>query len=340
LIAGRLNKWLESLLNHDDDLKFCTFVYESRHSEFLAQLQKWSIRQEDLLGPEIKNNPCGLVRHCLGRLAHHIRASKELVKSATDVSQILDNYHVSAVDHIASVRPPLPDRHTNLDGVLNRLLGKGNKERLAIEHGLSKFNAVNQVFERFPGEYRDLKPQVHAEVQILEYFHRNRIQFAEEDRFVACSKAACLCCEMYFKYHPARMIVPESHRNVWTNWGPPLVENFSKFHETGRRQLDLLNNLIREIRSLVISQALGQSSVGHRRPDSKTDITELHSFGFIPGLINVSKTSSEITGQDFVMEEQSHGLKKAPKELSMNLGALTGDNEESDIEAGGVSIYV
>lgn len=338
LVAERLRKWLS--LSHDDNLTLCTFAYESRHSEFLSQLQ--SIRQENLLSPEIECDPFGLVRHFLGRLAHHIRASKELVKAATDVSQILEScqvFAVFAVDHIASVPPPARDRHTNLDGILNRMLGKGHEERLEIERGLSKINAANQLFERFPGEYRGLNPRVHAEVQILEHFHRYQIKFTENDRFVACSKAACLCCEMYFKYHPARMIVPESHRNLWTNWGPPLVENFSKSHGAGRQQLHILNSLIHESRPLVISQALGQSSIGLRRPDSKTEITDLHYFSYTPAPLNVSEKSSIVISQDAPAEKLNQKLKNQARGPSTSPELLTDINKESDSEDGGVSIH-
>lgn len=338
LVAEALKKWLRLLLSHDDHLKLCTFAYESRY-EHPIQLQGRPLQDETFLGPEIERNPFGLVRHFLGRLAHHVRASKELVAAATHVSQILEGCRVFAVDHLASVPPPAPDRHTNLDGILNRMLRKGHDERVEIENGLWKFNAVNQLFEMFPGEYRSLKPRVHAEVQILEHFYRNQMQFAENDRFVACSKAACLCCEMYFRYHPARMVVPESHRNVWTNWGPPLVENFSKFQGAGRQQLDILNSMVQEVRDLVISQALGQSSVGHRRPDSKTDITEFRPFSNTPSPIKTLENSLIITGEDALVEKQIQSPRGLSRELLMTPEPMSGENEESDIEDGGVSVY-
>lgn len=64
--------------------------------------------------------------------------------------------------------------------------------------------------------------------------------FAGNNRYVACGMPACLCCEMYFRHHPARMVVPESHRNIWTNWEPPFVENHSKTIPAGRQQLNIL----------------------------------------------------------------------------------------------------
>ena len=336
MLAEGLGKWLRSILSHDDNLTLCTFTYNSRHFPYLSRLQ--SIRQENLLSPDITCDPFGLVRNFIGRLAHHIRASKELVKAVTDMGQVLESCEVSAVDHITAVPPPAPHGHTNLDGILNRMLGKGHDERLDIEHGLSKINDANLLFGRFLGKYRNLKPRVHAEVLIIENFHRYQIQFTENDRFVACSKAACLCCEMYFKHHPARMIVPESHRNVWTNWGPPMIENFSK-SDAGRQQLHILNKVIHEIRDLVISQALGQSSVGHRRPDSKTEITDLQFLGYSPAPFNVSEKTPIAISKEAPVEKQNQKLENEARGPSISPELLTGNNEDSDGEGGGVSIH-
>ena len=291
-------------------------------------------------GPANKLNSFARVRHYLGRLAQHIRAPKELFETATDMSPILDNFDVFSVKHIASVLPPAPDSHTNLDGILNRMLGKKHDERREIENGLFKFNAVKHVFEKFLSEYQNLRPRVHAEVQILEHFYRNRLSFAKSDRYVACSKLACLCCAMYFRYHPARMVIPDSHQNVWTNWGPPLVEKFSKSHETGKRQLDILNNMIDDLRKRVISQALEQSSVGNQYPDSSTGITEFHSFRSSPAPVKTQQESSSRVWKDISMDRPIAGL-----ELHSNgrliRPAMIGDFDgESDTEGGGVSILI
>ena len=323
MVDKSLREWLQFLLSHSEHLALCTFAYET-HSKRFSELQFQAAQQEKTRGAANKLNSFASARHYLGRLAQHIRAPKELFEAATDMSSMLENFDVCSVENIASVLPPAPDRHTNLDGILNRMLGKNHDERQEIEQALFKFNSVKHIFERFLGEYQNLKPRVHAEVQILEHFYRNRLCFANNDRYVACSKLACLCCAMYFRYHPARMVIPDSHQNVWTNWGPPLVEDFSKFHEAGRRQLDILNNMIHEIRELVISQALGQSSVGNKYPDSSTGITELHFSRSSPTPVKTQQESS--------LELHSSGRPISP--------AILDDlDEESDVEGGGVFIH-
>ena len=339
MVGKSLSDWLNSLLSHSEHVTLCTLAYEA-HLKRFSQLQFQAAEEEKMSGPANKLNSFACVRHYLGRLAQHIRAPKELFETAPDMGPILDNFDVSSVKHIASVLPPAPDEHTNLHGILNRMLGKEHDERREIENGLFKFNAVKHVFENFLGEYQNLRPRVHAEVQILEHFYRNRLCFAKNDRYVACSKLACLCCAMYFRYHPARMVIPDSHQNVWTNWGPPLVEKFSKSHEAGKRQLDILNNMIHDLRNMVISQALGQSSVGNRYPDSCSGITELHSFRSSPTPVKTQQGNSSSIWNDISMDRPDGGLEFHSSGRSIS-SAMIGDLDgESDIEGGGVSIHI
>lgn len=142
LVAETLRQWFKLLLSHDDDLTLCTFAYDTRHSECFSQLQIGSVQQKDIGGPEKDFERFAHVRHLLGRLAHRIRASKELFEAAIDVSYILEAFDILAVEPLASVPPPQPDRHTYIGGVLNRMLPKNSNKRLEVERGLFKFNAV------------------------------------------------------------------------------------------------------------------------------------------------------------------------------------------------------
>ncbi|KAL2845027.1 hypothetical protein BJY01DRAFT_263715 [Aspergillus pseudoustus] len=318
--AEDLSEWLESLLSYNDNFRLCMFAYESRHSHYLSHLQMEAAEQEKMMGPNNCFESFASARHLLGRLAHHIRASRELVENANSVSYILQAFEVCFIDPMQCVPPPASDAHTHVNGFLNRLLGKDCNERVEIEDGLWKLNDLQGVFVRFPTEYQRLKPRIHAEVQVLEYFYANKMEFAGNDRYIACSKPACLCCEMYFKYHPARMVVPESHRNIWVNWGPPNVENYSKATPAGRHQLDILNPMIKEIRELIIRKALERSTAGHWHPDSKTGITNLHCTRESP------------------IDRQYRRSENPLSSDSAGSGESIAD-EDSDHDNGGVAIY-
>ncbi|KAJ5158125.1 uncharacterized protein N7500_007776 [Penicillium coprophilum] len=97
--------------------------------------------------------------------------------------------------------------------------------------------------------------------------------------------------------------------------------------------------MVHEIRNLVISQALGQSSVGQRRPDSRTEITYLHPLGYTPAPINVSERSSIVMSKDIPIKKQNQQLKdQARGGPPIGPGFVTHHKEESDDEGGGVSI--
>lgn len=179
-----------------------------------------------------------------------------------------------AIDPPPCISRPVPDSHTTLNGILTRMLKKDDPERPAIERSLAYMDTQFGIFERFRAQYTLCRPQVHAEVQALEYFHKRGLSFVGNDPYIACSKPACLCCELYFKYHPARMVVPESHRKVWISWGPPLVERFTKTDPTSQCQRQVLDKMIEEVCRDANGQILRRSPPPSWHPDSQTGITE------------------------------------------------------------------
>lgn len=169
--------------------------------------------------------------------------------------------------------------------------------------------------------YEQAQPQVHAEIQCLEHFYRGRLRFADGDRFIACSKRACLCCELYFKHHPARMLGPASHRKVWTRWSPPLVENFGKNDVATWQQKQILNKITQELRDLVITQVLERSQSICWHPDSRTGITETL-WPVLP------QSKSKALTENYIMN------------LFQNLRMDSRLDQMFDSDDGGVSIHI
>lgn len=332
LTMSELSRWLDSLLKFEDHFELCKFIYNNRHSEFVSQLRGLSKQQDSQRSHETYKEPFSSARHYIGRLAHHIRSSKGLCDTSRDTSHILETFEVQAVTGIIPVSPPPLDRDTDLHGILNRMFNKNNSERLEAESGLFRWSRIEPISQNFVVDYQNLHPLIHAEVQVLEYFHRNSMNFAGEDAFIACSKAACFCCEMYFQYHPARVVLLESHQNIWTNWSPPCVSNFSKSNPAAKEQLDVLNKMVDRLRELTINQILGKSSALNNHPDSRTGITEIQLPGSSTMACNLQKENPAIS-----FTEISFG-QKLPK-LSFSPHNVSTDEEESDYENGGVPVH-
>ena len=253
------------------------------------------------------------------------------------MSYMLQSYEVCDISPISCAPSPSPDVHTNLDGILNRMLGKNHKERSEIERGLHYLNSIKGIFSQFLAEYNGLNPRVHAEVQVLENFYNNQLVFAGNDRFIACSKPACLCCEMYFKYHPARMVVPESHRKVWINWGPPLIRDYSKTNPAAIEQRYIVNKIIDDISELIISQVLEQVSASHWHPDSRTGISDL--LERPRGWANLWKDQPvKLVSSPVESPVEQRSTVQKLREYSARYEASGESDEDSDLDDGGVSL--
>lgn len=337
LLDQKLQIWLRSFLKPDGNIELCHYVYNNRDHNYIKKLTRRAKREEKRTGPQSKRSSFASVKHYLGRLAHHVRASKELVDDAGHLSQLFESYNVCAVEPLSSVPPPTSDNHTTLDGILNRML-KNNHERPEIENSLFLMDTKFGIFGQFMKQYKDCEPQVHAEVQVLEYFYKMKLSFVENDRYIACSKPACLCCKMYFKYHPARMVKPESHNKVWVNWGPPLVKQYSKDDPESRQQLDILNKMTENIRSKAIAQILGHASPARWHPDSWTGITENQRSDFSSSDFSDNELGDvEVTlsTEQQIARNNSLSTTETPNQYENEF--LDGD---SGSYTGGVSIFV
>ncbi|OJK01294.1 hypothetical protein ASPACDRAFT_1879878 [Aspergillus aculeatus ATCC 16872] len=270
-----IKDWLEPILEQNDCLALCHYAYVHRKSAIRIIGPK-AQDEEKLMGLQDRRSPFALVIHYIGRLADHIRAPSQLVEDTYHLSQILDSYQVVAIACVPSVPRPEPDNLTTVDGILNRMLKKDDPERLQIKNSLLSMNSRSQcrTFEGFMKQYEKCTPQVHAEVQALDHFFRLNLSFVGNDRYIACSKPACLCCGLYFKHHPARMVSPDCHRKVWVNWSPQLVKNPVKGDPEYDLQVKVLNEMTSEIRRDVIADILGHSSSSPWHPDSQTAISD------------------------------------------------------------------
>lgn len=274
--AQDLLRWLEQVIDHRDNILLCAFAYRNRHSLYMNELESWASYENRSLGYEARRSSFELVRHYMGRLAHHVRAPKALIEDASQLGYLLEAYDVRAMGPPRPVPPPVCDSHTNLHGIVNRMFPRDDPEKAIIEDGLIYMNKTSGILNTFISQYQSPDLQVHAEVQLLEHFYKKRLSFVDHDRFIACSKPACLCCELYFKYHPARMVVPSSHCKIWTAWSPPYVQKFTKHDPDAMLQRKLLSQVTQDLREQIIRQVLERSRSSRWHPDSRTGITETH----------------------------------------------------------------
>ena len=278
------------------------------------------------------------MRHYIGRLAHHIRASKDLIEESSGVSYLLETYAICIVEPSPSVLPPKRDSQTNLRGILNRMTGKDDKKRAALEEGLCRINDRIGIFDDFLSHYEYETMQVHAEVQVLTHFHRQQLSFVDGDRFIACSKPACFCCQLYFKYHPAYVVLPSSHLKIWVKWSPPIVEQFDRKSAESKQQQHILNKMTEELRDQVISQVMRRSQPSRWHPDSRTGITEMKPCHSDHNSLKTTGSAPAADAAAFIGVNQQCDPSVIPAVGIFNNAKLEADLDVFDLEDGGVSI--
>jgi OTT_1508-like deaminase len=96
-------------------------------------------------------------------------------------------------------------RHSGYE-LYNRLYLKNYDGQFALEEGLRERNII--------------KTRVHAELQVVDYFSRKKLEFVGGDKYVGCSKPACYLCYRWISLHPGGFSLPASHKKVspWMAW--------------------------------------------------------------------------------------------------------------------------
>lgn len=122
---------------------------------------------------------------------------------------------------------PAADPHTNIRGILRRLMPQRDTEYETLCDYLAAMDTAcglsSRILSRHAGGDRALKPRVHSEVQMVDHFYKGRLRFRDDDRFIVSSKPACLCCRLYMEHHPIGFVSTDSHNKVHPNWGPALL---------------------------------------------------------------------------------------------------------------------
>lgn len=301
-----LLSWLEAFETKQEYTALCRLAYDSRKTNGMKRLQDTIESPTYQRTPDERRSPFNQARHYIGRLAHFIRTVKRLVEEAPLVEDLLTNpFRVQPIPISKCVSPPPPDNLTTLEGVCIRMVRSKHDPKLPVLQ--AEFQKRN-ILEKLVNHHDNPKqPRVHAEIQVLEFFCQKQLRWAKNSKYIGCSKAACFCCQRYFRHHPAKPREPASHQKVWLSWGPALLENGCE-DPNYIHQRDILNEIIKDIRKEVFTQiqeARGPHTWHH---DTRTDITR--------SLADdepeyVSALAQELNSLK-LQEQQTQGLSLAP----------------------------
>lgn len=268
-----LKNWLDQfdLNTMADILPLCQATYRVRRDPQMRTLRVLS--RED--GAAIEHAKAfKTVEHFVGRLAERIRVPKDLVEDASRLGTLLNSHRAAAIPAPLPAIVPPADGLTNLNSMAKRMLSardpklKDFQEFLAmLDEHMGLEDRVRTMYDR-----EDIQPSVHAELQMLEFFHRGERVFFDNDRYIACSKLACLCCRLYFRHHPGRFVEPDSHQKVYINWRPIILHEGPE-DPLFLEQRAILSHVSDDISSLLETDIAIQRMNAISHPDSITNIT-------------------------------------------------------------------
>ncbi|CAH0039607.1 unnamed protein product [Clonostachys solani] len=270
-----LSSWISGLINNDgiDNVELCDSMFTaSKENRMLRLLRSRAKFERSLQSSRGERNAFDEIRHYIGRLASHTRTHNQLCDDVEDplIGEIIREPLVRQIEPLDQTAEPTYDIHTKLKGLLAGI--KDGAERQQVKSRLDDLNRQCEIWEVISNQYSNFKPRAHAEVQILEHFYRNKLKFAIHDKYVGGSKPSCECCYLYFKHHPARMVLPKSSHKVFLNWSLPPVANPQSGDEFVQ-QRRTLSKMVNDLVNNAISQILDCSTAPCLRPDSLTDLS-------------------------------------------------------------------
>ncbi|KAJ0334970.1 hypothetical protein COL154_013785 [Colletotrichum chrysophilum] len=263
----------------DDDILVCLTAYRVRHDYHMRLIEQLGQEMEEGVIPRNEMQPFRDVHHMISSLGAHVRVISQLFDDASRLQSLLKSYRVDRVPKPEAATVPEIDDHITLRGILNRLLPAGDDRYETyltyLSHMEPQVNIEKRLRDRFdPEEPGTLRPCVHAEIQMLHHFHDDQRTFVAGDRFVAWSKFACICCNSYFRNHPANVALLGCHQKTYPNWGVLQLPSGAK----DKRWLDqrkIINAVIQDLKKMVLDQISQRhiSSLDH--PDSVSQFSTI-----------------------------------------------------------------
>ncbi|KAK2738931.1 hypothetical protein CKAH01_18723 [Colletotrichum kahawae] len=256
----------------DDDILVCLTAYRVRHDDHMRLIEQLGQEVEDGVISRNEMQPFRDVHHMISSLGAHVRVISQLFNDASRLQPLLKSYRVDRVPKPAVATVPEVNDHMTLRGILIRLLPAGDDRYETyltyLSHMEPQVNIEKRLRDRFDlGVPGTLRPCVHAEIQMLHHFHDDNRVFVAEDRYVACSKFACICCNSYFRNHPANIALLDCHQKAYPNWGIPQLPAGAK----DKRWLDqrkIINAVIQDLKKMVLDQISQRHISSLNHPDS------------------------------------------------------------------------
>ncbi|RYP16583.1 hypothetical protein DL765_005044 [Monosporascus sp. GIB2] len=232
----QLWRWLQQF-RQQDPVDLCSLAYDQRKASEMKYVVTKIDTPQGEQGVRTTSDVFCDIRHYVGRLAHHVRAPKQVLEDFACLEHVLDAYDIRLIGQVPNIEPPEADGHTTLEGIVKRMLPANDGSLPEYEDSLALMN------QKFDLEKKVLEDVANPPVSVVDYtfdiIHSNA-------------------------WNPPHI--------TYLNWGPPLLPEGA--NDPGYvQQRKLMNDMLVTIRKEVLDQLRNKAGPLKWHPDSHTGIT-------------------------------------------------------------------
>ena len=213
------------------------------------------------------------IRHFIGRLGSHLKAAWILVEAGKHYPQLFTGYSIEIATKHLDFIPPSYRGKSSINGIVNRMVTDPQACQYYQKELLSQDEKFHLLLEkRIRDEYQNpkFKLRIHAEIILLDLFHRQKLRFWDGIRYIGVSKPACFLCYRYFQAHPLQVRTSGCSNNLYIQWQPPYVQE--DLPTLVKEQEDILNTMIKGIRLFVLDKIVPEYQGIRAHADSTTGL--------------------------------------------------------------------
>ncbi|KAJ6261377.1 hypothetical protein Dda_4047 [Drechslerella dactyloides] len=162
---------------------------------------------------------------------------------------------------------------SSVNGIIRRMVADPS----ACEFYQNEIQKRNETFglmleKRIQEEYKDpdFKLRIHAEIILLDLFHRNKLRYLDRIAYIGVSKPSCFLCYRYIQAHPLQVQTSGCSNNLYLKWQPPYI--YENSPSLVKEQEDILNVMLKGVRLFVLDNLVPGYQGVKSHPDSTTGL--------------------------------------------------------------------
>lgn len=213
------------------------------------------------------------IRHLFDRLGSHLKTARVLVEAGRHHPQLFTGYSIEIATQHLNFTPPSYRAKSSINGIVNRMITNPQTCQYYQNELQSQDEKFHLLLEkRIRDEYQNpkFKLRVHAEIILLDLFHRKNLQFWDGIRHIGVSKPACFLCYRYFQAHPLQIQISGCSNNLYIQWQPPYIQE--DLPTLVKEQENILFTMIKGIRLFVLDKVVLEYQGIRAHPDSTTGL--------------------------------------------------------------------